>query len=141
MSSAIESTCGHSHTAIPSKGSKPFQIKSVLPLSTQRVLWVEYTYCNCVFHFASCIFWLGVNKVGIFWRTGEVRRTTFVNFLFRYTTYEGQIHLVLNKTLTDDTSIKWAQIKTFSFDPILLKLVEVVIPMFTTTTPSFNKIG
>ena len=25
----------------------------------------------------------------------------------------GQIHLVLNKTLTDDTSVKRAQIKTF----------------------------
>ena len=25
----------------------------------------------------------------------------------------GQSHLVLNKTLTDDTSVKWAQIKTF----------------------------
>ena len=30
-----------------------------------------------------------------------------------YMTYLGRIHLVLNKTLTDDTSIKRAQIKTF----------------------------
>ena len=27
--------------------------------------------------------------------------------------YLGRIHLVLNKTLMDDTSVKWAQIKTF----------------------------
>ena len=25
----------------------------------------------------------------------------------------GRIHLVLNKTLTDNTSVKWAQLKTF----------------------------
>ena len=55
--------------------------------------------------------------------------------------YYGRIHLVLNKTLTDENSVKWEQIKTFLFNPILLKLVEVVVPMCTTTTPSFNKIG
>ena len=45
----------------------------------------------------------------------------------------GRIHLVLNKTLTDDTSVKRAQIKTFFvFYPILLKLGEVVVPMCTT---------
>ena len=57
--------------------------------------------------------------------------------------YYGRIHLVLNGSLTDDTSVKWAQIKTFlcMFYPILLKLGEVVVPMCTTTSPSFNKIG
>ncbi len=29
------------------------------------------------------------------------------------TRFLGRIHLVLNKTLMDDTSIKWPQIKTF----------------------------
>ena len=33
--------------------------------------------------------------------------------VFFANTYYGRIHLVLNKTLTDDTSVKWAQIKTF----------------------------
>ena len=43
-------------------------------------------------------------------------------------------------TLTDDTSAKWAIIKTFFvFHPILIKLGEVVIPMYTTTSPSFIK--
>ena len=53
----------------------------------------------------------------------------------------GRIHLVLNKTLTEDTSIKQTQIKLFLFNPILLKLGEVVVSMCTTTSPSFNKIG
>ena len=55
----------------------------------------------------------------------------------------GRIHLVLNKTLTDDTSVKRAQIKTFLClpNPILLKLGEVVVLMDTTTSPSFIKIG
>ena len=43
----------------------------------------------------------------------------------------------------DDTSIKWAQIKSgfFLFNPILLKLGEVVVHMGTATSQSFNKIG
>ena len=47
----------------------------------------------------------------------------------------------LNGTLTDNTSVKWEQVKTFLFNPILLKLGEVVVSMCTTTSPSFNKIG
>ena len=34
-------------------------------------------------------------------------------FRWNQNIYYGQIHLVLNKTLTDDTSVKRAQIKTF----------------------------
>ena len=33
--------------------------------------------------------------------------------IFRVKSYLGRIHLVLNKTLTDDTSVKRAQTKTF----------------------------
>ena len=54
----------------------------------------------------------------------------------------GRIHLPLNRTLMDDTSVKWSIIKTFFvFHPILMKLGEVVVHMGTTTSPSFIKIG
>ena len=52
-----------------------------------------------------------------------------------------QIHLPLNKTLTDDTSVKQSIIKTFFvFHPILIKLGGVVENIGTTTSPSVIKI-
>ena len=48
----------------------------------------------------------------------------------------GRIHLPLNKTLMDNTSVKWSV-----FHLILMKLGEVVVPMCTTTSPSFIKIA
>ena len=49
--------------------------------------------------------------------------------IFRVKSYLGRIHLVLNKTLTDDTSVKWAQIKTFFNWPKAL-LRPVLNPTF-----------
>ena len=37
----------------------------------------------------------------------------------------GQIHLPLNGTLTDNTSIKWAINETIFFHPVFMKLGEV----------------
>ena len=44
--------------------------------------------------------------------------------------YVGRIHLPFNKTLTDDTSVKWDINKTFLFFIRFMKLGEVVVPVF-----------
>ena len=45
-----------------------------------------------------------------------------------YYLHIGQIHLPLNKTLMDDTSVKWSIVKTFLFFiRFLMKLGEVVV--------------
>ena len=88
--------------------------------------------------------------VGSLWvcRLAKARPTPMLCYYGRdmyrkmFDRYLGPNSPSLNRNLMDDTSIKRSIKKTFFvLHPILMKLGEVVVSMYTTTSPSFIKFG
>ena len=54
---------------------------------------------------------------------------------------EKKITLIFSEFHVKVSMKKKSKLKLFVFHPILIKLDEIVVPMYATTSPSFIKIG